>query len=255
MSVDTAAADRLPWLADEPAPQPLKRRRGGALVWAAGATALVVGGGLWIGTRNIDAPAGRPAEHVQVTTSVHLPPPNPAAPAEVRLPVQPEVRPAPVLQVHSSPMRQVHIPGPLAERSAPRPSRTRVSAGKTAPQVAGHAAAPAVSIAHGAPEPPLPKPWNPRLVSGAAGRLIQVGAFGSVHQAKRGWWFMVHDYPAMAHLPSVVRETRNSRGRAFYRFDVGTTSQAHSEVLCQRMTRVGLSCAVIGLSWKAKVER
>jgi hypothetical protein len=101
----------------------------------------------------------------------------------------------------------------------------------------------------------MPKPWNPRIVTGAAGRLVQIGAFGSVHQAKRGWWFMVHDYPAMAHLPAVVRETRNSRSRAFYRFDVGTTSQAHSEVLCQRMQKIHLSCAVVGLAWKAKVER
>ena len=105
------------------------------------------------------------------------------------------------------------------------------------------------------PQFALPEPWNPRVSAGAAGRLVQIGAFGSVHQAKRGWWFMVRDYPAMAHLPAVVRETRNSKRRAFYRFDVGTTSQAHSEVLCQRMRKISLSCAVVGLPWKAKVER
>ena len=76
-----------------------------------------------------------------------------------------------------------------------------------------------------------------------------------VHQAKRGWWFMVRAYPAVAHLPAVVTVSRNSRGRAFYRFQVGTTSQAHSEVLCQRMETIRLSCAVVGLPWKAKVER
>jgi hypothetical protein len=41
----------------------------------------------------------------------------------------------------------------------------------------------------------------------------------------------------------------------FYRFRIGTTSQAHSEVLCQRMEKIHLSCAVVGLPWKAKVER
>ena len=84
---------------------------------------------------------------------------------------------------------------------------------------------------------------------------MQIGAFGSVYQAKRGWWFMVRSYPAMAHLPAVVRDTRNSHGRTFYRFQVGTTSQAHSEVLCQRMQAIKFSCAVVGLPWKAKVER
>jgi hypothetical protein len=66
---------------------------------------------------------------------------------------------------------------------------------------------------------------------------------------------MVRTYPAMAHLPAVVRPDRNSKGRVFYRFRVGTTSQAHSEVLCQRMQRIRFSCAVVGLPWKAKVER
>jgi hypothetical protein len=99
------------------------------------------------------------------------------------------------------------------------------------------------------------RPWQPRIVQGAAGRLVEIGAFGSVSQAKLGWRYMVRAYPAMAHLPAVVRPDRNSRGRAFYRFRVGTTSQAHSEILCQRMQRIRLSCAVIGLPWKAKVER
>jgi hypothetical protein len=66
---------------------------------------------------------------------------------------------------------------------------------------------------------------------------------------------MVREYPAVAHLPAVVRPTRNSKGRVFFRFQVGTTSQAHSEVLCQRMQKIRFSCAVVGLPWKAKVER
>jgi hypothetical protein len=76
-----------------------------------------------------------------------------------------------------------------------------------------------------------------------------------VSQAKQGWRYMVRTYPAVGHLPAVVRPDRNSKGRVFYRFRVGTTSQAHSEVLCQRMEKIKLSCAVVGLPWKAKVER
>lgn len=254
MSVDAAAEDRLPWLADEPAPQPVKRRRGAPLVWAA-ALLLAMGGGLWTYKTGIEDRAATPVPPAHFSTTVHLPPPTVPQPVEVRIPPQPVVRPAPVPQVRPSPVRQVHIPGPAAERGTPRSTKTLAPTKKTVPQVAPPTAAPAKSTAQPALEPGLAKPWNPRLVRGAAGRLVQVGAFGSVHQAKRGWWFMVHDYPAMAHLPAVVRETRNSKGRAFFRFDVGTTSQAHSEVLCQRMTKVGLSCAVIGLPWKAKVER
>jgi hypothetical protein len=53
----------------------------------------------------------------------------------------------------------------------------------------------------------------------------------------------------------VVTAAHNLKGQPFYRVRLGTTSQAHSEVLCQRMQRIGLSCAVIGLPRKAKVDR
>ena len=98
--------------------------------------------------------------------------------------------------------------------------------------------------------------WPAWQSQGAAGRVVRVGAFGSRQQAKLGWRAMVRDYPAVAHLQATVVEVRNSRGRPFYRFQIGTTSQAHSEVLCQRMTRIRLSCAVVGLLWKpGGVER
>src|SRR5439155_11247590 len=98
-------------------------------------------------------------------------------------------------------------------------------------------------------------PWPPSVISGAYGRLVQIGAYGSRIQAKRGWAAMVRAYPAVARLPALVVETRNSKARLFYRFQIGTTSQAHSEVLCQRMQKIALSCAVVGLPWKARVER
>ena len=66
---------------------------------------------------------------------------------------------------------------------------------------------------------------------------------------------MQRAYPAVGRLPATVVTDRNSRGRTFYRFQIGTTSQAHSEVLCQRMQTIHFSCAVVGLPWKAKVER
>jgi hypothetical protein len=67
---------------------------------------------------------------------------------------------------------------------------------------------------------------------------------------------MVQAYPAVSHLKATVVGDRNSRGRHFYRFQIGTTSQAHSEVLCQRMEKIHLSCAVVGLTWRPKgVER
>jgi len=266
MSVDTAAADRLPWLADEPAPRRAKpRRRGSLLPWAAAVAAMVGVGGFWMGVRSVEHPAAPPSRRAQPTMTVQLPPPQPPASPEVVIPAQAEVRPTPVPEVRPAPSREVRIAAP------PHPKATAQETAKVAPveatasaeaqqsQPAAISSTPA-KVAAAPPAPAavpfvMPRPWDPRVFAGAAGRVVQIGAFGSVTQAKRGWWFMVRDYPAMAHLPAVVRPTRNSKGRFFYRFQVGTTSQAHSEVLCQRMQKIQFSCAVVGLPWKAKVER
>ena len=125
------------------------------------------------------------------------------------------------------------------------------------PATKGKAEAKAPSPARSAPlaRAQQLKLWPSRQAKGASGRLVQIGAFGSRQQAKLGWRRMTRSYPAVGRLPAVVVESRNSRGKRFYRFQIGTTSQAHSEVLCQRMARIRYSCAVVGLPWKSKVER
>ena len=254
--VDAAAPmDRLPWLEDEPAAQPARSRRANVALWIGGLIFAVAAAGFWLGSRIVEQEAQAPARHQQATTTVRLPEARPAAP-EVRVAPQAEVRLAPLPQLRPEVRREVHIARPRSEKLSSAPSAapgTREA--QSAPSVAqAPIARPAPVIAA---QPPfvIPKPWPPRVIHGASGRLVQIGAFGSTHQAKRGWWFMVRAYPAMAHLPAVVRPTRNSHGRVFYRFQVGTTSQAHSEVLCQRMLKIGFSCAVVGLPWKAKIER
>jgi SPOR domain len=256
--VDAAAPmDRLPWLPDEPAAKRSSRHRGGVVLWAGAAILAVAAAGFWIGQLSIEQETPGAPQHGQ-TTTVQLPAPRPAVP-EISVAPQPQVRLAPVPEVRPEAPRQVHFAPPRAQKSsgkdltapAAHDEQTATTASKEAQVVA-----PAPATAPPAPAPfVMPKPWPPRVVQGAAGRLVQVGAFGSIAQAKRGWRYMVRAYPAMAHLPAVVRPDRNSKGRIFYRFRVGTTSQAHSEVLCQRMLHIGLSCAVVGLPWKAKVER
>jgi hypothetical protein len=249
--VEAAAADRLPWLSDEPEPKPANRH--GALVgWGAVAIAAVAGAGFWIGTKSIPDQPAASSRQAAPTATVQLPEPRPAQPA-VGLPAQPEVSPAPAPQLRPSAAREVRIATPPAPRSAPR--QTGKAPVVPEEQAKVQQPAPTPAIAPPKIEYVPPKPWNPRVFAGAAGRVVQVGAFGSTLQAKRGWWFMVRAYPGVARLPAVVRPTRNSKGRIFYRFQVGTTSQAHSEVLCQRMQKIALSCAVVGLPWKAKVER
>jgi hypothetical protein len=226
--------DRLPWLPDdEPAVRPAPRRSGKLIGSAFAAVLLVGGAAFWLGTRGVEElvpPA--PAPH-RAATTVKLPAPRPAEPAlpQVKVAPLPEVEPivAPPTPIIESPRRIERV----AERShaTPKPKTE---------------AAPATE----APKPPQPErlePWPVRIVDGAAGRLVRIGAFSSVHQAKRGWWAIVKVNPTLEHLPALVVPVQSLRnGRTYYRLQMGTTSQAHSAVLCQRMRMIAAPCVVIG---------
>ena len=247
--------DRLPWLSDEPVLVTAPTGRGWDVTgWAVSAILIVAGFSFWLGSQRPIHDEGQQASGAVPSATIAVPEPRPTAPAEVRLPPQPQVAPVaqPQVRVVRVPeVRVVPLPGPEADTKAmPEP---RAAAGPAATDEK-----PVAAVAPSLPKVAAPvalKPWPPRVVAGASGRLVQIGAYGSRLQAKRGWVAMAREYPALKRLPAVVAVTRNSRGRLFYRFQIGTTSQAHSEVLCQRMQRIDLSCAVVGLPWKAKVER
>ena len=239
-------ADRLPWLEDEPAP---RRRRGSkrdAAALAIGATLIVAAASYWFGMQSWNEPAA-PTQVERPSTTVPLPQPRPAAPS------QPQVTLEPAPQVQPVPLREVPISRPAIEKRALKARPT------TAPTTTEQTAKPEQTDTAAAKPAPASKPltaWPAWQSEGAEGRIVRVGAFGSIQQAKLGWRNMVQTYPAVAHLKATVVGDRNSRGRHFYRFQIGTTSQAHSEVLCQRMEKIHFSCAVVGLPWKPKgVER
>lgn len=252
-ALSAAAIDRLPWLADEPAP---RAKRGGAhrsaVGWAVGGMLLVAAGSYWMGARSWEQQKPEPSAENTMT----LPPPQ-QLPDETQ---QPEIIFAPATQPTPAPDRDIRAARPRIERrsvehSAPAPAAASPQSepSKAPPAAVLHAsrtpnALPAV-------QKPL-VPWPATVSQGAYGRIVRIGAFGTREQAKLGWRHMVDAYPGVAHLQATVVAVRNSRGRSFYRFQIGTTSQAHSEVLCQWMEKIRLSCAVVGLPWKPNgVER
>jgi hypothetical protein len=248
MSDARAAAgfDRLPWLADEPEPRASRRARGLAPLVAA---AVLLGGGAayWFGQQSVREPALPRQGYPSTTVTL----PEPKAPPQPQITPErvTEVEPVAVSTVRPTRQRQV----PLRRVEAPAAPEPPADSAPTVEQPEPVAKAPAPPVAS------APRPltlWPSRVSKGAAGRLIRVGAFASRYQAKRGWWAMVRAYPALKRYPAVVTDARNSKGRRFYRLQIGTTSQAHSEVLCQRMEKIRYSCAVVGLPWKPKgVER
>lgn len=251
----SASLDRLPWLADEkPQAKPVRRDLTG---WAVAAVLLVSGGSFWLGSKSTIL--HQPKTATSIAAKAPIQPPLPQA--EVRMGPQPQVSPSPAPEVRSAAIPEVPIAPP--PRRAARHDETRHSTPLPRPvrllQVPANPVAVQAPVASVAPSDnrttAVLRPWPARLTQGAFGRLVQIGAYGSRLQAKRGWVAMVHAYPAVAHLQAVVVESHNSHGRSFYRFQIGTTSQAHSEVLCQRMESIRLSCAIIGLPWKSKIER
>ena len=238
-------ADRLPWLEDEPAPTRKRGSKREVAPWAAGATLIVAAASYWYGAQSWNQAAG-PTEAEPPSTTVPLPQARPAEPAQPQVALEraPEVQPLP--------LREVPISRPAVEKRAVQQRSTQAQPASPAVAEADQAKAAAKSAAGTKPL----KAWPAWQSEGAEGRIVRVGAFGSIQQAKLGWRSMVEAYPAVGHLKATVVGARNSRGRHFYRFQIGTTSQAHSEVLCQRMEKIHFSCAVVGLPWKPKgVER
>jgi hypothetical protein len=263
--VQTAAAmDRLPWLADDLEPAQPQRKRGGNrefVGWAILAVLLVAAASYWMGARTWRQPAETGS--VSSGATVTVPQPRTAEPP------QPEVIISPAPEVSPVPVREVQIAHPrvdkrrVARRSGAQLKREspstvqidRIVADQEANPKPAKAAPQVVKPVANPGEKPLTA-WPASQSLGAKGRIVRIGAFGTREQAKLGWRHMVRAYPALVHLKATVVSDRNSRGRYFYRFQIGTTSQAHSEVLCQRMNKIPFSCAVVGLPWNPKgVER
>lgn len=256
-------SERLPWLSDPARPQPRQPRRSWLpLAFALSAAGAIAYGG-WTMVERTSAPQPAPAVPAE---RVALPPPQAVAPSSATAPA--ETKPQPPTASEREALRPAATPAakPTATKSDRQSSerqgrdssanRTKQSATRSQPrsvQSAQVAAAPPRRMA--APTAQPRALWPSQQTAGAGGRLVQIGAFGTRQQAKLGWRRMQRSYPAVGRLPAVVVEARNSRGRKFYRFQIGTTSHAHSEVLCQRMQAISYSCAVMGLPWKAKVER
>jgi len=226
-------AERLPWLTDD---KPRSNWRGPSLLAVGVLAALLVAGvSYWAGMQT--APQG--SNDIAPSATVDLPEPMVGTP-EVILP-EPTVADA-------EPQR---IAAPEAE-----PQRATTAIDRREPVRARSKAAPAAKAAAKPAEPKkaVLKPWPVRDVDGASGRMVRIGTFASSRLAKKGWWKVVGTYPGMKKIPTLVVPVASLRnGKTYYRLQMGTTSQAHSEVLCQRMRIIGQSCVVIGLT-PAKTE-
>ncbi|HET7708692.1 MAG TPA: hypothetical protein VFK50_04055 [Sphingomicrobium sp.] len=219
-----ADAERLPWLTDD---RPRRSWRGAALLIGGTIAALLVAGvSYWLGLQT-----GQPAEP---STTIALPEPVVGMPEEIDTEQSVEdAKPQPMVAPEAEPQRAA----PIVDRPAPVRAKRKVAPVKKV-----------ASARRMAPKKAVLRPWPVRQVDGATGRMVRIGTFASARQAKKGWWKVVGTYPGMKKIPALVVPVQSLRnGQTYYRLQMGTTSQAHSEVLCQRMRIIGQSCVVIGL--------
>jgi outer membrane biosynthesis protein TonB len=211
--------------------------------WAIAAMLAIAAASYWLGmASNPDAPVESDSGALRAT--VPLPPPvEPAAP---------DAKPEPIV----APPIPIIVERPVIKRIVVErvvtPTAEPPATVEETATPAAESETPAAAESNAVPEPPPPAkpvytgPWPVRVVDGASGRLVRIGAFRTARQAKKGWWAIVRNNPAMKHLPALVVPVQSWRnGQVYYRLQMGTTSQAHSTVLCQRMRMIGQSCVVI----------
>jgi hypothetical protein len=185
-----------------------------------------------MGTKSFDLAADPEASSAEVITALPLPASaNPAIST-----AEPAPPPAPVFVRQQ---QEVRIASErAARRSAQRPRSQSVAK-----------AAPVRAVA----ERKTLQFSNPWESAEASGRMVRVGTYSTLRQGKKAWSRLAGVYPAMKTLPAVVTDIPSLRnGRVYYRLQIGTTSQAHSEVLCQRMKAIGQSCVVVDLAGARK---
>lgn len=236
--------DRLPWLTEERKP---RRQAGTAslLLWALLGALLVAGVSYWFGVQSAsvsdDYTGARPASPA---ATVKLPEPAivEPQPSDVRPAPMPDVQavaePAPIRIPQAAPVRKTKASvtrrASIRPRARPVSHLTRVRAAQAKRPVTARRPAPMQA-------------WPASVSAGAYGRVVRIGAYGSRRSAKLGWWKIISRYPGMRRLKAVVAPVLSPSGRIYYRLQFGTTSQAHSEVLCQRMRVIARTCAVVGL--------
>lgn len=246
--------DRLPWLPDEPASRPRPKRaatpdRIAMLGWVVAAMLIVAAASYWLGRTNVgerpQAPSTPEATfRLPVATEQDRPPAAEIAPPPAR--IEPMAAPPIAIVESAPPRREVAPKAALESEAAPTaaaPEQEQLTTDATSQTTADSTAEPAQAAPA---KPAYTGPWPVRVVEGASGRLVRIGAFRTARQAKKGWWAIVKMNPALKRLPALVVPVQSSRnGQTYYRLQMGTTSQAHSTVLCQRMRMIGQSCVVI----------
>lgn len=231
--------DRLPWLTDDHVRLPKRPNQFVTAFLAAAAVAVIAALSYWLGMSSLRQPKQPPA----ISSETHIQVPAPPVEAPQAVLAMPQVEPSPVPP-------QVSLPAQPEVRIEAGPVR-RIARKTAVVHRSPAGSKPAISSKSPAGKKGL-KYTNPWESAGASGRMVRVGAYSSLNAGKRAWSRLAQLSPAIRHLPAVVTDLPSKSGRVYYWLQIGTTSQAHSEVLCQRMRAIKQSCVVVDLAGARK---
>jgi len=249
----------LPWLDDVATESGGFRKYAG---WMVAAALVVIAGAYFFAVQGLRRPA--PPSPTATTTI-------PLAPQPVTAVAPPTARKAPA-PARPAPASREAAAGPVGEAKRPaRASAPRAPAAPAAPAqpaatpakaAAKRAAAPKATVAqvpspgarpgavfpltNGATAAAEARVPRPGAGSVSTGQVVQLGAFPTVEQAKPVWRAMERSFPPLRNFRASLIENRDWNGRLFYQFEVGTASQADSEMLCQSMASRNFRCTVAG---------
>jgi len=237
-------AERLPWLTDE-VRRP-KRSSGWVVAFvAASLVAIIAALSFWIGMNGLPKGISLPTGSTSPDVRMDVPPAERRAQQDSMPQVEPTMEPGPV----TLPLEAEVRPSTAVAPPVRRVMRDRVTVHRSRPTRAPTAPVKAESE----PEKKSLEFSNPWESAGASGKMVRVGTYSSLSEGKRAWSRLARVYPAMKKLPAVVTDIPSLRnGKTYYRLQIGTTSQAHSEVLCQRMRTIGQSCVVVDVEGARK---
>ncbi|HEY7006286.1 MAG TPA: hypothetical protein VH392_07340 [Sphingomicrobium sp.] len=246
--------DRLPWLPEEAAAKEPSNRVGGRELtgWLVAAALLVAGTAYVVADKTFRNPSDVPQPWSPSTTAI-----LPQLPSDQQTGVARPVTdghsavsmptPDKVDAVPSSPVPTNAAVSPVVSHPAPQPKAAAGPKIVTPPArtvSAGHRLLPVNSSSSAAAL--IDMPSGRSLPSPLSGRVIHLGAFADIRQARGAWRDMERAYPPLHGVRASLIQNRDWNGQPFYQFELGTASQADSEILCQRLVRLSYRCAVVG---------
>jgi hypothetical protein len=213
--------------------------KGDLLAWALTAALVIAGSSYWVGMQSVK---GRPAKDQSVTA---------VGPASTQVSQSSGAQPpnsGTFLTIRSAPVRKSAVDTSSARTPAREPMNVpapdeRKSAEAAKPgEVAGQVRQKSSEVAPSSSRTP-----SAQAIRGTPQQQVRIGRFATPSDAEKGWAAVVHQWPGMERLRVVPVPIKSLRdGRGYYRLEVGTTSRAHSEVVCQRVHDMDQSCTIIG---------